>query len=116
MFHYSITIKCNQKAYGNSQQDIQQVYDYVISVTDSKSLKQTFELDSKSKLHLHGYLSTSAKIHYASLRKKGWNIYLRRVYHHTGWYRYLMKDVGLSHAMEDDLVTRIQSGEYCFRT
>jgi len=115
MYYYSITIKCNKKDEGNDRDEIQSIYDHIIECTQSVNLKYTFELDSWDKLHLHGYFQTSNKLVYKHLKKKGWNIYLRRVYQSTGWFTYLMKDVELSREITDDLVKRIRSGAYCFR-
>ncbi len=93
MYFYSITIKCNQKGKGETISQIGDVFLDLLRKTSSESLLYTFEKDSHEKNHLHGYFRSNNKLIYKDLRVKGWNIYIRRVYEHTGWYNYLMKDL-----------------------
>ncbi len=112
MKHYSITIKCNYKGIGETENEIGGVYSKVLSYTKGVDLVHSYEKDTKGKLHLHGYFKSSKRFRYIDLKKTGWNIYLRRVYEHTGWYTYLMKDIS-SHN-EPTIQERVQQGEYLF--
>ncbi len=115
MYYYSITLKCNVKGLGETSDEIFFVYDEVLRNSEGKNLVSSIERDSKGKNHLHGYFKTSLRLSYKSLKKVNWMVYLRRVYEHTGWYKYLMKDVE-SHKINSPISVEAQvaAGEYVF--
>ncbi len=89
-YYYGFSIKCNHSGIGGSAQEILDQTNLIFGLNNLQKLE--FEKDSKGKLHGHGELKFTKKIIYKKYTKKGWHIYIRRIYEHTGWYKYMLKD------------------------
>ncbi len=91
-YYYGFTIKCNKKGIGESIAEINTVLGEIFS--DPIMIEITeYEKDTKDKQHAHGVIKSPDKILYKNHCKKGWHIYIRRIYENTGWMRYVQKDL-----------------------
>ncbi len=117
MNYYSLTIKCNLKKWEEDLGDLTTMYGKILDHCKGTDLK--FEVegggDSEKRLHIHCYFKTKRKLKYTDYRRKGYNVFFRRVYEHTGWMRYLQKDLNQHNPEQDELIQKIQQGEYLFR-
>ncbi len=95
MFYYSLTVKCNKKGVGETVQELDMVLQDILVRTEASFLRSTYEggPNTDLKLHLHSYFSSPNKLKYTDYKKRGWMIYFRRVYEHTGWFKYMQKDL-----------------------
>ncbi len=90
MYYYGFSLKCNRKGEGEDVAAISCVANLTFGSIHIQKI--SFEKDSKGKLHAHGELSFEAPITYKDYHHFGWHVYIRRIYEHTGWYRYMVKD------------------------
>ncbi len=109
MFYYGITIKCNKKGEGDTRDEVDAIADNLLSHSSVIAIpKREYEVDSKGKPHIHGVLTSSRPLKYTDHKVKGWHLYFKRIYSHTGWYKYVQKDLQ-EHGQGDD-----QGDDYLF--
>ncbi len=112
--YYAITIKNNLNSRVAYKKDL-------LHILNSSKLRQVgqifnirFEVDSKSKLHLHCGIISTKKIRYKNHQVKGWNIYMRKMYNPKGWINYINKTGGSPYQQELLLLIHYYRHNYCF--
>ncbi len=106
-YYYGYTIKRTVKDDQSTINTLLNIFDLVFPQTDIISEIMTFENDSKGRLHAHGTLTSLHKLNYREHKMYSWHIYLRRIYDHTGWLRYVKKDIKQKNDLRDEFNTTI---------
>ncbi len=80
--YYLITIKNNAMKF-TSLLELEKVYRALIESITSASVQWSanvgYELDSRSRLHLHTYISTSRQLYFPKYQKHGWTIHFKLI-------------------------------------